>query len=159
MDKTIKIKIVYNPFTVNYIFVLDGTYRKVYLQPSCRDFEDMSFSEYKYYRQTEKVNNTAVRRDNNQRRATFEGMLQETSRMAGKRRIGAPKATKSTRKSNMREERAFEKAEERRKRTGRLSTGDPAKVIAMCKSEPHDYMDYMRERTKTLMDELFGDNK
>lgn len=159
LEKAIKMHIVYNPFTVNYIFVLDGTYRKIYLQPSCRHFENMSFSEYKYYRQTEKANNAVVRRDVTQRRSTYEGMLQKTGCAAEKRRMNAPKVTNASRKSNMREERAFERAEERRNRTTKVSFGEPAKVIKIDKQEPHDYMDHMRERTTALMDELFGDNK
>lgn len=158
LDKAIKIQIIYNPFTVNYVYVLDGTYRKVYLQARSSSFKNMSFEEYKDYRQAEKANNAALKRDFNQRKATYEGMLHEISINAKKRRDAAPKTTKAYRKKGIREERKKEKAEERRERTKEPTMEAPAKVIHISKQQDKDYMERMKNETASIMDDLFGDN-
>ncbi len=158
LEKAIKMQIIYNPFTINYVYVLDETYRKVHLQPRSRNFENMSFEEYRDYRQTEKANNAAFKHDINQRKAAYEGMLHETAKNAEKRRDTAPKVTKASRKKGIREERKNEKAEERRERTKEPAFETPAKVIPIDKQHNKDYVDRMKDVTASLMDDLFGDD-
>ena len=153
-----KMKIVYNPFTVNYVYVLDGLYRKIRLLQSCSQFEDLSFSEYKDYRDSEHANDATMKRDNTQRRTNFEGMLLETKKEASRRRTAAPSKTKAYRTKNMKDHRLDEKMEERRTRTADLkSAAEPAKIIPFGKQPTKDYLEMMQDETASLMDELFGD--
>ncbi len=158
LNETIKMKIIYNPFTVNYVYVLDGNYRKVNLQPCSNAFRDMSFADYYDLREIERANNSVLKRDQKQRRATYEGMLRKVGRTAEKLRDSAPKTTKASRKKDMRKDRENEKAEERRKRTKEPVNETPAKVISIVKPQEKEYMEKMKEKTAFIMDDLFGDD-
>jgi len=158
-DGPIKMEIAYNPFTTNYLYVLmNGMFKKVFLQPGSAQFENMSFSEYEDLRKTELDNLAKVKRDNTQLRARFEGMLQEERRNAEKRKKEAQKTTKASQITNVREERLGEKMDERRERTAESQIGKSAKVISIIKQPTNDYMALMQTDTSALMDELFGDN-
>lgn len=156
----VEMDIVYNPYTVNYVYVLqDGAYRQAHLQPSCSEFENMSFSEYEDYRATEKDNTAMVKRNNTQGRAAIEGMLQEESRKAEKRKKEMPKTTKAARTKNIREDRQKDKMDERRARNAETPKSKPATITAFIEKKPHgDYMEQMQTDTAALMEDLFGDN-
>lgn len=156
----VKMEIAYNPFTTNYIYVsMNGSFRQVRLQPSCAQFENMSFSEYEDYRKADLANAATVKRDTTQRRAEFEGKLQEEKRNAEKRKKELPKITKASRTANMHEVRLQDKLDKRRESTAETPKGKQADVVSIGKQPPSDYMELMQADTATLMDDLFGEKK